>query len=113
MQDDFGDMLHAATVRAIDDRLGAGDVRMQRIEGDVATLRAQLEALRGELAGNTQATQEVVGNTRDLVDLFQSFKGAINVLNWIGKLARPIGYIAAAGAALLGLWEAAKGVNKP
>lgn len=111
MQDDFGDMLHAATVRAIGDRLDAGDVRMQRIEGDVATLRAQLDALRQDLAGNTRATEQVAVNTRELVDLFESFKGAIKVLNWLGKLARPVGYIAAACTAILALWAAAKGVK--
>lgn len=114
MQDDYGNALTGA--KTINERLqvlGAsmdevrgslrsGDERMTRIEDNAATLRA-------ELASNTQATKEVADNTRELVELFQSFKGAIKVLNWLGKLAKPMAYIVGLGTACVGFWAALKG----
>ena len=102
MQDDFGDAVTVPGALGIRARLDAGDQRMGRIEGDVA-------AVREELAENTRATKEVASNTAELVELFQSFKGAIKVLNWFGKLAKPIAYIVGLGTALLGFWTALKG----
>lgn len=102
MQDDFGDAVTVPGALGIRARLDAGDQRMGRIEGDVA-------AVREELAENTRATKEVASNTAELVELFQSFKGAIKVLNWFGKLAKPMAYIVGLGTALLGFWTALKG----
>jgi hypothetical protein len=102
MQDDFGDSVTVPGTLSIRARLDAGDQRMGRIEGDVA-------AVREELAENTRATKEVASNTAELVELFQSFKGAIKVLNWFGKLAKPMAYIVGLGTALLGFWTALKG----
>ncbi len=102
MQDDFGDSVTVPGALSIRARLDAGDQRMGRIEGDVA-------AVREELAENTRATKEVASNTAELVELFQSFKGAIKVLNWFGKLAKPMAYIVGLGTALLGFWTALKG----
>lgn len=102
MQDDFGDAVSVPGALGIRARLDAGDQRMGRIEGDVA-------AVREELAENTRATKEVASNTAELVELFQSFKGAIKVLNWFGKLAKPMAYIVGLGTALLGFWTALKG----
>ena len=38
-------------------------------------------------------------NTKDLVDGFNAVQGAFTVLGWIGKIAKPILWIAAAWAA--------------
>ena len=81
--------------------LRSGDERMTRIEGNADTLRA-------ELASNTKATKEVADNTRELVDLFESFKGAFRVLNWIGKLAKPMAYIVGLFTAIAGFYAALK-----
>ena len=111
MQDDYGNAIGSA--KTINERLqmlGAsmdevrgslrsGDERMTRIEGNADTLRA-------ELASNTQATKEVADNTRELVELFQSFKGAIKVLNWLGKLAKPMAYIVGLFTAIAGFYTA-------
>ena len=95
MQDDYGDALHAATARAINERLDEGDARMTSIEG--------------ELRANTEATHAIKADTAELVELFRAFKGAVKVLNWLGKLAKPIAGIVGLGAALLGFWSALKG----
>lgn len=98
MQDDYGDELP----KTLDERLMAGDERMTRIESNVA-------ALGQELADNTKATREVAESTRDLVEFFQAMKGAFKVLNWLGKIAKPAGYIVALGTAVAAFWSALKG----
>lgn len=100
--DDYGNEVALGTVQGITQRLDEGDTRMGRIEGDLAAVRADLNA-------NTEATQTVAANTGELVEMFQAMKGALKVLNWIGSLVKPMGYIAAFGTALLGLWTALKG----
>ncbi|CAM8658728.1 hypothetical protein MCEMIEM13_01535 [Comamonadaceae bacterium] len=72
-----------------------------------------MKALRAELEENTATTQRVDANTAELVDLLQSFKGAFAVFDLIGRAARPLGYIAAAGTALWGLFVALKGGGAP
>jgi hypothetical protein len=105
MQDDFGDSVTVPGGLGIRARFDAGDQRMGRIEGDLA-------AVREELAENTRATKEVVTNTADLVEFFQAAQGAFKVLNWIGRVAKPVSTIAAAFAAVIGVWSAVKGFMK-
>lgn len=72
-----------------------------------------MKALRAELEENTATTRRVDANTAELVELFNSFKGAFTVFDLIGRAARPVGYIAAACAALWGLFVAVKGGGAP
>ena len=81
-------------LEAVNKRLDDGDARMGRIE---ASLKA-----------NTEATQRVEANTADLVEAFANLRGAFKVFNWIGKAAKPLGYIAGAAAAIVSLWTAFK-----
>lgn len=97
IQDDFGNLVEATSASAIHRRLDAGDSRMARIESDLST--------------NTQLTQQLATSTADLVEFFDAMKGALKVLNWIGKLARPLGAIATLAASLAGLWAVFKGVR--
>lgn len=101
MQDDFGNALGPHVVRTIGARLDAGDKRMQRIEGDMA-------ALRGDLQANTAATQAVADGTAELVAAYHAAQGAIKVLNWIAKIAKPMVTIVSLAVALAGLWQAIK-----
>lgn len=80
---------------AIDARLDAGEIRMDK--------------LTAELAENTAATKRIEANTAGMLEFFQAAQGAFKVLHWIGKAARPVGYIAAAGAGIVGFWSALKG----
>lgn len=84
-------------LHAIHERLDAGDRRMQAIERDLKT--------------NTEATQAVQANTRELLDVLAAMQGAFKVLGWIGKAAKPLGAIAAAVAAIAAAWAALKGVK--
>lgn len=74
----------------------------------VGHLESQTEQLRSALAENTAATRRVESNTRELIDLFVSWKGAVKVLEQIGKLAKPLGAILLLGSALIGFWQAVK-----
>lgn len=114
MQDDYGNAIGNA--KTINERLQMLGVSMDEVRGSLRTgdermtrIEDNADTLRAEMASNTKATREVADNTRELVELFQSFKGAINVLNWLGKLAKPIAYIVGLGTALLGFWAALKG----
>lgn len=85
---------HPADLQAIHDRLDAGDQRMARIES--------------ALLANSESTSRVESNTADMVEAFSNLKGAFKVFNWIGRAAKPLGYIAGAIAAIISLWTAFK-----
>lgn len=90
------------------------------------TVPAQLEEIRKRLdrganrmtdienglRANTKAMQQLRANTDDLVAFFGAMQGAFKVLSWIGKAARPIGWIATAAAAVVGLIALLKGGGK-
>ena len=82
--------------------------RLDEVERRLARGDARMNDLTTSLAENTAATKRVEQNTRDLVDAFQNAQSAFKVLTFIGKLAKPIWYIAAAAGALFGLFAAIK-----
>jgi hypothetical protein len=85
----------------INRRLDNGDERMKRIEDNLAT--------------NTAATKRIEAGMSGLPELLEwsrAFEGAFKVLNGIGKLAKPVTYIAGACAAIAGAWIAFKGGGK-
>lgn len=65
--------------------------------------------LRTELAENTTATKQVQADTGELVSLLNSFKGAMVVLDKLGKLARPLSYIVMLCSAAWGFVTVIKG----
>lgn len=87
---------------ATKDELGA--VR-ERLDRD----KKRLDRLEDALTEYTQLTQKVVTQTAELIEFFDAMKGAFKVLNWLGKLAKPMAAIAALGVALAGLLASAKG----
>lgn len=79
----------------VDRRLQEGDERMQ--------------TMADGLAENTSATQAIKADTEELVDLLHSVKGALKVLDMLARLARPLGFLAAAGASFYAFYVALKG----
>jgi len=71
--------------------------------------RAEFLELKEKVDSACSQIKEVKQNTGDIVDAFQAVQGGFKVLQAIGKLARPLGYIAAACAAFLSLYAAMKG----
>lgn len=80
----------------IQDRLNANDERMTRIEDGLADNTATISRIEDDLSVNTTATQET------------ALKGAFKTLEWVGVLAKPLGYIVSLGAAVVGVWAAFK-----
>lgn len=74
----------------------------QRLNEGAETMRQ----LRADIADNTETTRRIQTDTSELVELLRSFKGAFSVLEKLGKLAKPLGYIAMAASAMVGLWAA-------
>ncbi len=109
IQDDYGNLVVPPSAIGINQRLDHGDARMGRIEGDVSDVRVDLAAVRENLAANTTATQELSKNTAEIVEFFQAMQGLFKVLNWLGAVAKPIGYIVALCTATLALYAAFKG----
>jgi len=85
----------------ISEELRDGDRRMDELTADVAAVKRQLEA-------TSQATGRVEANTAEMLQVFQSWKGAMAALEILGKVARPLGYILGAFGAVVALWVALK-----
>lgn len=71
--------------------------------------KKRLDRLEDALTENTKLTQQVVTQTAELIAFFNAMRGAFKVLNWLGKLAKPMAAIVALCAALMGLWASVKG----
>lgn len=103
MQDDFGNLISVER-STIDQRLDKGAQRMGRIESDLAAVRTKLES-------NAASMQKVLDSTAEIVEFFASMRGAMRVLDWIGKLARPVAGIVGLCAAAVALWTAIRGAR--
>lgn len=88
--------------------LAEGDKRMFDLTQEVTVIKLEQAEFRSLLKENTDATNQIKANTAELLEVFNSFKGAMRVLEWIGKAAKPLGYIAGLGGSLWAFWEALK-----
>ena len=93
--DDYGDELPAVTRQQINERFDKGSERMAAIERD--------------LKAATQELQERNQQMSELLEFFTAMKGAFKVLNWVGKVAKPLAAIVMLGGACVGFWTAIKG----
>ena len=84
MADDYGNELPALTVQQINDKFDKGAARMAGIERELTATRQELHELKLQLA--------------DLLDFFEAMRSAFKVLNWLGKLAKPMAAIVGLGA---------------
>ncbi len=102
MQDEWGNELPVRTVQQINQRFDDGSARMAEIERGQGSIARELEQTRKEL-------HELRQQLADLLELFIAMKGAFKVLNWLGKLARPMAAIVALGVSLAAAWNLARG----
>ena len=100
--DDYGDELPALTRMQIHERLDKGGERMTAIEHDLQTLAQKHYDERKEL-------QELKQQLAELLEFFTAMKGAFKVLNWVGKVAKPLTAIVMLGGACVAFWTAVKG----
>lgn len=92
--DDYGDELQAMTRQQINERLDKGSERMAAIERDLKAVTQELQERNQQMA--------------ELLEFFTAMKGAFKVLNWVGKVSKPLAYIVMLGGACVGFWTAVK-----
>jgi hypothetical protein len=93
--------------------LRAGDKRMDEIVATVAIIQAEQASAKVLLAENTETIKQIKTDTADMLDVFESWKGAMKALELIGKLAKPLGYIVGLGASIAAFWAAMKSGVQP
>ena len=93
--------------------LRAGDKRMDEIAKTVAEIQIEQASAKVLLAENTETINEIKTDTADMLEVFESWKGAMRVMEMIGKLTKPLGYIVGLGAAIAAFWNAMKSGVSP
>ena len=93
--------------------LRAGDRRMDEIVKTVSQIQAEQASAKVLLAANTETIAQIKTDTAEMLGVFESWKGAMKVMEMIGKLAKPLGYIVGFGASVAAFWAAMKSVVNP
>ena len=88
--------------------LDQGDKRMNNLADEITAVKLEQAEFRHLLKENTDATNSIKADTAELLEAFRSFKGAMKVLEWIGKAAKPLGYIVGVCASITAFWTAMK-----
>ena len=105
--------MNEENLQQIHNELAEGDKRMDSLTDEVTAIKLEHAQFRVELAENTSATKRIEANTAEMLDVFESWKGAMKVLTWIGKAAKPLGYLVGLGASIAAFWAALKGGVHP
>lgn len=69
------------------------------------TFAIRLEAFETKLDENTETTERVDANTSELVAILNSWKGAMSVFEFVGKIAKPAAAIVAFCGAIYAWWQ--------
>ena len=93
--------------------LRAGDKRMDEIVKTVAAIQIEQASAKALLAENTETIKEIKTDTADMLEVFESWKGAMRVMEMLGKLAKPLGYIVGFGASVAAFWASMKSGVSP
>ena len=88
--------------------LDQGDKRMSSLADEITAVKLEQSEFRRLLKENTDATNSIKADTAELLGVFESFKAAMKVLEWIGKAAKPLGYIVGVCASITAFWTAMK-----
>ena len=88
--------------------LRAVDKRMDEIVKTVAAIQIEQARVKVERAENTETINEIKTDTADMLEVFESWKGAMRVMEMLGKLAKPLGYIVGFWASVAAFWTAMK-----
>ena len=81
---------------------------MNSLADEIAAVKLEQSEFRRLLKENTDDTKAIKADTAELLEAFRSFKAAFKVLEWIGKAAKPMGYIAGFCASMYAFWTAMK-----
>ena len=93
--------------------LMAGDKRMDEIVKTVAAIQIEQASAKVLLAENAETIKEIKTDTADMLEVFESWKGAMRVMEMLGKLAKPLGYIVGFGASVAAFWASMKSGVSP
>ena len=93
--------------------LSQGDTRMNSLADEITAVKLEQAEFRRLLKENTDATNAIKADTAELLEAFHSVKGAMKVLEWIGKAAKPVGYVVGLGASVAAFWTAMKSGVSP
>ena len=93
--------------------LRAEDKRIDEIVKTVAAIQIEQASAKILLAENTETIKEIKTDTADMLEVFESWKGAMRVMEMLGKLAKPLGYIVGFGASVAAFWTAMKSGVSP
>ena len=100
--------MHEAFENDVARALDEGDRRMNSLADEITAVKLEQSEFRRLLKENTDDTKAIKADTAELLEAFRSFKGAMKVLEWIGKAAKPLGYIVGACASVAAFWAAMK-----
>ena len=93
--------------------LSRGDTRMNNLADEITGVKLEQAEFRRLLKENTDDTKAIKADTAELLEVFGSWKGAMRVMEMIGKLAKPLGYIVGLGASIAAFWTAMKSGISP
>ena len=100
--------MHEAFENDVARALDKGDRRMNSLADEITVMKLEQAEYRRLLKENTDDTKAIKADTAELLEAFRSFKGAMKVLEWIGKAAKPLGYVVGLGASVAAFWAAMK-----
>ena len=84
------------------------DKRMDELVGKVNAIEQDQAAAKALLKENTEAINAIKRDTADMLATFESWRGAMRVLEAIGKFAKPVGYIVGMFASVAAFYTALK-----
>ena len=88
--------------------LRTADLRMDELVGKVNAIEKDQAAAKALLKENTEAINAIKADTADMLATFESWRGAMRVLEAIGKLAKPVSYIIGMLASVAAFYTALK-----
>jgi uncharacterized protein YigA (DUF484 family) len=100
--------MHEVFERDVTNALDLGDKRMNALTDEITAVKLEQANFQRLLKENTDATNAIKADTAELLEAFHSLKGAMKVLEWIGKAAKPLGYIVGVCASVAAFWTAIK-----
>lgn len=84
------------------------DKRMDELVGKVNAIEQDQAAAKALLKENTEAINAIKRDTADMLATFESWRGAMRVLEAIGRLAKPVSYIVGLVASVAAFYTAMK-----
>ena len=84
------------------------DRRMDQLVEKVTAMEKDQSAAKALLKENTEAINAIKADTADMLATFESWRGAMRVLEAIGKFAKPVSYIVGMLASAAAFYTALK-----